>query len=100
MARLYQCRATAREAELACYEAFPTPFPPDPQNPGERSDLKSALNVLSSALYVMQCKFVGGHRGVRRKPGSLKAGAPAAKIDPSRRQNARTDWELVFPELL
>lgn len=79
VARMYQCRATAREAELACYEAFPTPVPPDPQNGGERGDLKAALNILSSALYVMQCKFVGGHYGVRRKPGPLKGWRPPAK---------------------
>ena len=60
-------------------QAFPTPVPPDPQNGGERGDLKAALNILSSALYVMQCKFVGGHYGVRRKPGPLKGWRPPAK---------------------
>lgn len=72
VARLYQCRATVREAEIACYAAFPMPLPPDPKQPGERQDLKAALNVLSSAVYVMQCKYVGGHYGVARKPGPVR----------------------------
>jgi ethanolamine utilization protein EutL len=84
VARLYQCRAAAREAELACYQAFPVPTSAtDPGDGGERADLKLALNRLSSALYVMQCKFVGGHYGVRRKPGPLKGWRPPAKAKSS-----------------
>ncbi len=79
VARLYQCRATVREAEIACYQAFPAPLPPDPNQPGERADLKTALNVLSSALYVMECKYVGGHYGVAKKPGPMKGWRPAKK---------------------
>ncbi|MFO0573147.1 MAG: ethanolamine utilization microcompartment protein EutL [Polyangia bacterium] len=79
VARLYLCRAGAREAELACYQAFPVPSATDPGDGGERTDLKLALNRLSSALYVLQCKFVGGHYGVRRKPGPLKGWRPPAK---------------------
>jgi ethanolamine utilization protein EutL len=73
--RLYLCRVVAREAELAAYAAFP----PDPDGPGERADLKHALNRLSSAFYVMQCKYVGGHYGVRRKPGPIKGWRPKPK---------------------
>lgn len=79
VARLYLCRAAAREAELACYQAFPVPSAVDPGDAGERPDLKLALNRLSSAMYVLQCKFVGGHYGVRRKPGPLKGWRPPAK---------------------
>lgn len=73
--RLYQCRAYAREAELAAYTAFP----PDPDGPGERADLKLALNRLSSAFYVMQTKYVGGHYGVSRKPGPIRGWRPPPK---------------------
>ncbi len=79
VARLYLCRAFAREAELACYQAFPVRSPADPEDAGERSDLKQALNRLSSAFYVMQCKFVGGHYGVGKKPGPLRGWRPPAK---------------------
>jgi ethanolamine utilization protein EutL len=79
VARLYLCRAYAREAELAAYTAFPTPSPTAASDPGERADIKLALNRLSSALYVMQCKFVGGHYGVPKRPGPLKGWRPPAK---------------------
>jgi ethanolamine utilization cobalamin adenosyltransferase len=79
VARLYLCRAFAREAELACYQAFPVRSPADAGDPGERADLKLALNRLSSAFYVMQCKFVGGHYGIGKKPGPLRGWRPPAK---------------------
>jgi ethanolamine utilization cobalamin adenosyltransferase len=79
VARLYLCRAVAREAELACYHAFPVSSPADAADAGERADLKLALNRLSSAFYVMQCKFVGGHYGVSKKPGPLRGWKPPAK---------------------
>jgi ethanolamine utilization cobalamin adenosyltransferase len=69
---LYQCRAYAREAELAAYRAFA----PGPDGPGERADLKEALNRLSSAFYVMQCKYVGGHYGTGRAPGPITGWKP------------------------
>jgi ethanolamine utilization protein EutL len=72
VARLYLARAFAREAELAAYGAFPAPA----EGPGERADLKLALNRLSSALYVMQCKHVGGHYGAPRRPGPVRGWRP------------------------
>lgn len=77
VARLYLCRAYARDAELACYHAFPVSSPADPSDPGERVDLKQALNRISSALYVMQCKFVSGRYGIAKKPGPLRGWKPA-----------------------
>lgn len=79
VARLYLCRAFAREAELACYQAFPVRTPAEAGDPGERADLKQALNRLSSAFYVMQCRFVGGHYGASKKPGPLRGWKPPAK---------------------
>ena len=72
VAKLSLARAYAREAELALYTAFP--------DAGERADLKLALNRLSSALYVMQTKYVGGkYPGERRNLGPVKGWKPPKK---------------------
>ena len=72
VAKLSVARAYSREAELALYAAFPSDE--------ERPDLKLALNRLSSALYVMQTKYVGGrYRGERRQLGPVRAWKPAKK---------------------
>jgi ethanolamine utilization protein EutL len=69
VAKLYLARAYAREAELALYGAFPAA--------DERADLKLALNRLSSALYVMTTKYVGGrYHGERRRLGPVKGWKP------------------------
>jgi ethanolamine utilization cobalamin adenosyltransferase len=69
VARLYTARAYAREAELAAYLAFPSA--------DERADLKLALNRLSSALYLMTVKYVGGkYAGERQRPGPVKGWKP------------------------
>jgi ethanolamine utilization protein EutL len=69
VARLYTARAYAREAELAAYHAFP--------GADERPDLKLALNRLSSALYLMTVKYVGGkYAGERQRPGPVKGWKP------------------------
>jgi ethanolamine utilization cobalamin adenosyltransferase len=69
VAKLSLARAYAREAELACYYAFP--------DEEERADLKLALNRLSSALYVMTTKYVGGkYGGTRRRLGPVKGWKP------------------------
>ncbi len=69
VAKLYLARAWAREAELALYAAFPSA--------DERADLKLATNRLSSALYLMTTKYVGGHyRGERRRLGPVKGWKP------------------------
>jgi len=74
VARLYTARAYAREAELALYLAFP--------GADERPDLKLALNRLSSALYLMTVKYVGGkYAGEHRRPGPVKGWKPPAKAD-------------------
>lgn len=75
VARLATARAYAREAELAAYTAFP--------GDDERADLKLALNRLSSALYLMQCKYVGDrYPGENRRPGPVKGWKPpAASVD-------------------
>jgi ethanolamine utilization protein EutL len=66
VARTYLARAMAREAERALYAALP-----------ERTDLLLALNRLSSALYVMTCKYVGGRYDAGRRPvGPVKGWKP------------------------
>jgi ethanolamine utilization cobalamin adenosyltransferase len=66
VARLYLARAMAREAERALLRAVP-----------EREDLLTALNRLSSALYVMTCKYVAGRYDAGRRPvGPVKGWKP------------------------
>jgi ethanolamine utilization cobalamin adenosyltransferase len=72
VARLYTARAYAREAELALYLAFP--------HEEERTDLKLALNRLSSALYLMTIKYVANrYAGEQRRPGPVKGWKPPKK---------------------
>jgi len=69
VARLYLARAMAREAERALLAALP-----------ERADLLLVLNRMSSALYVMTCKYVGGRYDASRRPvGPVKGWRPPAK---------------------
>lgn len=69
VARLYTARAYAREAELAAYLAFPAA--------DERTDVKLALNRLSSALYLMTVKYVAGrYAGEHLRPGPVKGWKP------------------------
>ncbi len=66
VAKLYLARASAREAERALLRALP-----------ERADLLLALNRLSSLLYVLTCKYVGGRYDLGRKPvGPVKGWRP------------------------
>ncbi|MCU1280705.1 MAG: hypothetical protein JWM53_4251, partial [bacterium] len=68
---LYTARAYAREAELALYLAF--------ASADERADLKLAMNRLSSALYLMTIKYVGGkYAGEHLRPGPVKGWKPPA----------------------
>ncbi len=62
VAKLALARAVAREAELALYAAFPSGDAPsaDAPLPPEHRDLALALNRLSSAIYLMQVRYVGG----------------------------------------
>jgi ethanolamine utilization protein EutL len=85
VAKLSLARAYAREAELALYTAFPDDAPATSDH---RPDLKMALNRLSSALYLMTVKLVGGrYEGERqtRRPGPVKGWKPpkeASKMRP------------------
>ncbi|HJZ84012.1 MAG TPA: ethanolamine utilization microcompartment protein EutL [Polyangia bacterium] len=63
VSRLNLARARARAAELAALHAFGRGL-----DPPEREDLVLALNRLSSALYIMTCKYVGGRYDEGRKP--------------------------------
>ena len=62
VAKLALARAIAREAELAFYDAFPGAAAPSatPPFPPAHADLALALNRLSSAIYLMQVRYVGG----------------------------------------
>ncbi len=62
VAKLAFCRALAREAELALYAAFPSSDAPSAAAPlpAEHLGLALALNRLSSAIYLMQVRYVGG----------------------------------------
>ena len=55
MAHLNLVRTQVRETELAAVEAF---F--DPTKGPEREDILTALNRLSSAVYVMMCRLKAG----------------------------------------
>jgi len=55
VSRLNLARAVARDAELAAIGAFGRGL-----DPPEREDLVTVLNRMSSALYLMTCKYVGG----------------------------------------
>jgi ethanolamine utilization cobalamin adenosyltransferase len=77
VSRLNLARAAAREAELAALVAFGNGL-----EPPAREDLILALNRLSSALYLMTCKYVGGRYDEGRKPagpvrGWRPPGSPA-----------------------
>ena len=68
VAKLYLARAMAREAERALLVALP-----------ERADLLLCLNRMSSAIYVMTCKYVGGRYDASRRPvGPVKGWRPPA----------------------
>ena len=72
VARLNLARAIAREAELAALLAFGRGL-----EPPERPDLLLALNRLSSALYLMTCKYVGGRYDKGRRPaGPIRGWRP------------------------
>jgi ethanolamine utilization cobalamin adenosyltransferase len=81
IAKLNLARAVAREAELAALTAFdagkasdldggvPAPPAASPIAPPARADICLALNRISSALYLLACKYVAGrYDGSRRRP--------------------------------
>jgi ethanolamine utilization protein EutL len=69
VAKLYLARATAREAERALLRALP-----------EREDLLTAVNRMSSLLYVLTCKYVAGRYDSSRRPlGPVRGWKPPPK---------------------
>jgi ethanolamine utilization protein EutL len=81
VAKLALARALAREAELAFYVAFENGAAPSnaPPYPEAQADLALALNRLSSALYLMQVRYVGGAYGKddERPIGPIRGWQPA-----------------------
>ena len=59
VAKLGLARGIAREAEVAITAAFP-PETGGPAAPPTRADLAHVLNRISSALYLLACKYVAG----------------------------------------
>lgn len=76
VAKLNLARAAAREAEVAALAAF-APDHGAPTAPPSRPDLCLALNRISSALYLLACKYVGGlYQGSRRPRGPVRGWRP------------------------
>ena len=92
VAKLALARAFAREAELAFYAAFPSraqsPSTTPPYAP-VHAGLALALNRLSSAIYLMQVRFVGGlYQKTEARPiGPIRGWQPPKLVDklPTRR---------------
>jgi ethanolamine utilization cobalamin adenosyltransferase len=79
VAKLSLARAVAREAEVAIIAAFPAETG-GPAAPPARADLAHALNRISSALYLLACKYVAGrYEGTRRPLGPVRGWRPPAK---------------------
>jgi ethanolamine utilization protein EutL len=76
IAKLALARAIAREAEVAATVAFP-PTCGAVTAPPARADLTHALNRISSALYLLACRYVAGlYEGSRRPMGPVRGWAP------------------------
>jgi ethanolamine utilization protein EutL len=79
IAKLNLARGVAREAEVAVQAAFP-PETGGPAAPPARADLAHALNRISSALYLLACRYVAGlYEGSRRPRGPIRGWRPPAK---------------------
>jgi ethanolamine utilization cobalamin adenosyltransferase len=78
VAKLGLARAVAREAEIAMTLAFPAETG-GATAPPARADLAHALNRVSSALYLLACKYVAGrYEGNRRALGPVRGWRPPA----------------------
>jgi ethanolamine utilization protein EutL len=76
VAKLGLARAVAREAEVAILTAFP-PTGGAVTAPPARADLAHALNRISSALYLLTCRYVAGlYEGSRRPLGPVRGWKP------------------------
>jgi len=79
VAKLSLARGIAREAELAVIAAFP-PARGAVTAPPARADLAHALNRISSALYLLACRYVAGlYQGSRRPLGPVRGWKPPEK---------------------
>ena len=79
VAKLSLARGIAREAELAMLTAFP-PTRGAVTAPPARADLAHALNRISSALYLLACRYVAGlYEGSRRPLGPVRGWKPPEK---------------------
>jgi ethanolamine utilization protein EutL len=78
IAKLNLARAIAREAEIAAQVAFaPEGETGAPTSAPLRADLCLALNRISSALYLLACKYVAGrYDGSRRPMGPVRGWRP------------------------
>jgi ethanolamine utilization protein EutL len=86
VAKLSLARGIAREAELAVIAAFP-PARGAVTAPPARADLAHALNRISSALYLLACRYVAGlYAGSRRPLGPVRGWKPPAASDSQRPQ--------------
>jgi ethanolamine utilization cobalamin adenosyltransferase len=82
IAKLGLARAVAREAEVAITAAFPAETG-GATAPPTRADLAHALNRVSSALYLLACKYVAGrYEGTRRTLGPVRGWRPPAATPP------------------
>jgi ethanolamine utilization protein EutL len=85
VAKLNLARGIAREAEVAVLAAFPATTG-GPTAPPARADLSHALNRISSALYLLACRYVAGlYEGRRRQLGPVRGWRPP----PSPKEPAR-----------
>jgi ethanolamine utilization protein EutL len=79
VAKLNIARGVAREAEVAVITAFP-PERGASTAPPARADLAHALNRISSALYLLACRYVAGlYQGSRRPLGPVRGWRPEKK---------------------
>jgi ethanolamine utilization protein EutL len=82
VAKLGLARAVAREAEIAITAAFPAETG-GATAPPARADLAHVLNRISSALYLLACKYVAGrYEGTRRALGPVRGWRPPAAPAP------------------
>ncbi|HEY2731814.1 MAG TPA: ethanolamine utilization microcompartment protein EutL [Polyangia bacterium] len=80
VAKLGLARAVAREAEVAVTAAFPAETG-GATAPPARADLAHVLNRISSALYLLACKYVAGrYEGTRRALGPVRGWHPPAPV--------------------
>jgi ethanolamine utilization cobalamin adenosyltransferase len=85
VAKLSLARGIAREAELAVISAFP-PTRGAVTAPPARADLAHALNRISSALYLLACRYVAGlYEGSRRPLGPVRGWKPPAQKKPEKK---------------